>query len=215
MAADLTIILKGASVNIADPPLTDLLTAWSEGDDEALESLTPLVYNELHRLAHHYLLGEQRGRLQATELVNEAFIRLVDNDISWTGRAHFYVVAARTMRRILVDMARRTAAAKRQGAKREEALWDGDKLRFDLPASAEMSALDLLMLDEALDELRRYDERKSKAVELRYFGGLSVAELAKVLEVSIPTAERDLRMAKAWLGQAVRNADPSGSRSPM
>ena len=125
------------------PQLTDLLTAWSEGDGDALEELTPLIYHEMHRLAHHYLMSESPRRLQATELVNEAFVRLVDNDISWTGRAHFYVVAARTMRRILVDLARRDGAAKREGAEREESLYDGDKLRFDLPAASDLSTVDL------------------------------------------------------------------------
>lgn len=193
--------------------LTELLTAWSEGDADALETLTPLVYREMHRLAHHYLMGEGPGRLQPTELVNEAFVRLVENEISWTGRAHFYVVAARTMRRVLVDMARRFAASKRRGARREESLWDGDELRFDLPASSALSTVDLLVLDEALTELRGYDERKGKAVELRYFGGLSVAEVAMVLGVSVPTAERDLRLAKAWLGQSVRAVDGSAGGS--
>ncbi|MEM1177590.1 MAG: ECF-type sigma factor [Acidobacteriota bacterium] len=199
-----------SAVSAATTQLTDLLTAWSEGDDDALETLTPLVYQEMHRLAYHYLLGESPGRLQPTELVNEAFVRLVENDISWTGRAHFYVVAARTMRRILVDLARRHAANKRRGSRREESLWDGDELRFDLPASPALSTVDVLVLDEALTELRLYDERKSKAVELRYFGGLSVAEVALVLQVSVPTAERDLRLAKAWLGQSVRTTKTSG-----
>lgn len=185
--------------------LTDLLTAWSEGDGNALDELTPLIYHEMHRLAHHYLMSENPRRLETTELVNEAFIRLVDNEISWTGRAHFYVVAARTMRRILVDLARRNRATKREGSEREESLWDGDQLRFDLPPASGMSTVDLLVLDEALTELRAFDERKGKALELRYFGGLSVAEVARVLEVSVPTVERDLRLAKAWLGQEIRD----------
>ncbi len=188
-------------------PLTDLLSAWSEGDQQALEELTPLVYRELHRLAHRYLRRESSSKLQTTELVNEAFLRLAGNDVSWTDRAHFYVVAARTMRRVLVDLARRSAAARREGASREESIWREGRLRLDLPASGGLSTVDLLVLDEALTELGSFDERKHKAVELRYFGGLSMAEVAQVLEVSIPTAERDLRLAKAWLKQAISESE--------
>ena len=184
--------------------LTELLIAWSDGDDGALEHLTPLVYQELHRLAHHYLIGEQHRGLQTTELVHEAFLRLVDNDISWSGRAHFYVVAARTMRRVLVDLARRRHADKRDGIERHVPIWDNDQLNVDLAVSEESSAVDLLALDQALEQLVLEDERKAKAVELRYFGGLSVADVARVLEVSVPTVERDLRFAKAWLKQAIR-----------
>lgn len=185
-------------------PLTDLLGAWSRGDEQALESLTPLVYRELHRLAHHYLRSEPRRPLQTTELVNEAFLRLIDSDIPWTDRSHFYVVAARTMRRVLVDLARRAAAAKRDGADREIPLWADDGPCIDVPAAGEAGPVDLLVLDESLSELSKADPRKGQAVELRYFAGLSVAEIAKVLDVSVPTAERDLRLAKAWLGQAIR-----------
>lgn len=186
------------------PELTELLVAWSDGDDGALNELTPLVYQELHRLAHHYLVGEQHRGLQTTELVNEAFVRLVDNEISWAGRAHFYVVAARTMRRVLVDLARRRRADKRDGIDRHVPLWDEDRLDVDLALPDNTSKVDLLALDRALEQLALADERKSKAVELRYFGGLAVADVARVLNVSLPTAERDLRLAKAWLGQAIQ-----------
>lgn len=189
-------------------PLTDLLGAWSRGDAQALESLTPLVYRELHRLAHHYLRSEPRRALQTTELVNEAFLRLLDSDISWSDRCHFYVVAARTMRRVLVDLARRAAAAKRDGAERELPLWSDDGPTIDVPSAGEAGPVDLLVLDEALVELSEADPRKGRAIELRYFAGLSVAEIAGVLEISVPTAERDLRLAKAWLGQAIRGDGP-------
>lgn len=183
-----------------EAPVTELLTAWANGDNEALESLTPLVYQELHRLAHHYLSGERDRGLQTTELVSEAFLRLVGNEISWAGRSHFYVVAARTMRRVLVDLARRRQAEKRRGMEREVPIWEEE----DMILEQGSSAVDLLALDQALGQLAIADERKSRAVELRYFGGLTVAEVAKVLEVSVPTTERDLRLAKAWLGQAIR-----------
>ncbi|MEM7349402.1 MAG: ECF-type sigma factor [Acidobacteriota bacterium] len=189
--------------------LTELLVAWSDGDDEALEELTPMVYQELHRLAHHYLLGERHRGLQTTELVSEAFLRLVDNHISWSGRAHFYVVAARTMRRVLVDLARRRQAGKRDGIDRQVPLLDGDQLDIGLVAPGDTARVDLLALDQALGQLARADERKSQAVELRYFGGLPVAEIARVLNVSLPTAERDLRLARAWLGQAIQGAGTS------
>ncbi len=188
--------------------LTELLVAWSDGDDGALEQLTPMVYQELHRLAHHYLVGERYRGLQTTELVNEAFLRLVENDITWSGRAHFYVVAARTMRRVLVDLARRRRADKRDGIERHIPLWDAGQLDIDLAINDDTSAVDLLALDQALEQLAQADERKSKAVELRYFGGLAVADVARVLDVSVATAERDLRLAKAWLGQAIQGPGP-------
>ena len=189
--------------------LTELLMAWSDGDDKALEELTPMVYQELHRLAHHYLLGERDRGLQTTELVNEAFLRLVDNQIPWSGRTHFYVVAARTMRRVLVDLARRRRAGKRDGMDRQVSLLDGDQLNIDVADQSNTTRVDLLALDRALEQLALADERKSRAVELRYFGGLAVAEIARVLDVSLPTAERDLRLARAWLGQAIQGASPA------
>jgi RNA polymerase sigma factor (TIGR02999 family) len=174
--------------------ITSLLQAWSEGEQSALERLIPLVYRELHRLARHYMAGEQPGHtLQATALLNEAYLRLVDSPpLSWQNRAHFFAVSAQVMRRILVDWARSRQAQKRGGEARplelEEAL-----VVVDAPGA------DLVALDDALKALAALDRRKSEVVELRFFGGLSVEETAEVLKVSPETILRDWKSAKSWL----------------
>ena len=180
--------------------VTQLLVAYNNGDTQALDKLLPLVYDELRSLADHYLRRERSGHtLQATALVHEAYLRLVDQDTSWQNRAHFFGVAAQMMRRILVDHARRNLAAKRGSG--------GVKLSVDetIDLSVERAA-DLVALDEALDALAEFDPRKSKLVELRYFAGLSIEETAKALGVSVPTVVRQWRTAKAWLYQQIKRS---------
>lgn len=178
----------------ADADVTSLLVAWSEGDEAALARLVRQVYAELHRLAHRHMRAERRGgTLQTTALVHEAYLRLVDTRrIRWESRAHFLGVAAQAMRRILVDAARARGARKRGGAVPHVSL-------DELPLTAPERDASLVALDEALAALAQVDERKSRVVELRYFGGLTVAETAAVLHVSPETVHRDWHVAKAWL----------------
>ena len=174
--------------------VTLLLAKWAEGNQQALEELTPLVYQELRRLAASYLRNERQGHtLQATALVHEAYLRLVDQSkANWQNRAHFFGVAARLMRQILVDHARQRKAAKRAGSKVRVTL--DHALSFQPERSG-----DLLAFDSSLNALEKFDPRKCKAIELRYFGGLSLEEIAKTLDVSAVTVRRDLRLARAWL----------------
>jgi RNA polymerase sigma-70 factor (ECF subfamily) len=176
------------------PHLTHLLLAWSDGDESALEKLTPIVYQELHRLAHRYMRAERPGHLlQATALINEAYLRLIDwKDVHWKNRAHFIGVCARLMRRILVDFARSRDYAKRGGR----------SLRVSLDQMAGFSnerETDLVALDDALKSLAEIDPRKSEIVELRFFGGLSVEETAAALHISVRTVQREWSLAQAWL----------------
>ena len=180
---------------IASPhEVTQLLVDWSNGNQAALDRLMPLVDRELHRLAHHYMRQEKPGHtLQTTALVNEAYLRLVDQrHVHWKSRAHFFALSAQLMRRILVDHARKRRYAKRGG--------DAQKISFDeaMAVSRERGA-DLIALDDALNRLAAIDPRKSKVVELRFFGGLSVKETAEALKVSPETVMRDWKLAKAWL----------------
>jgi RNA polymerase sigma-70 factor (ECF subfamily) len=174
--------------------VTELLRAWSNGDEGALERLTPLVEAELRRLARGYMAHERRGHtLQITALVNEAFLRLTDAQrVRWQDRAHFLGISARLMRRVLVDHARSRGYRKRGGGAERVTLTE------ELVASPE-PALDLVALDRALDALAAADARKGRVIELRYFGGLSVEETAEVLHVSPDTVKRDWRLAKLWL----------------
>ena len=176
-----------------DLDVSVLLRAWSDGDSKALDQLTPIVYDELHRLARRYLRGERRDHsLQTTALVNEAYLRLVDHTrMEWQDRAHFFAVSAQVMRRILVDHARRRNVKRGHGLRRvslEEATMIGRERPTDLAA-----------LDEALTLLAERDPRKAQVVEMRFFGGLSVEESAEVLGLSPVTVMRDWRTAKAWL----------------
>lgn len=182
--------------------LTGLLIEWSHGDKAALDRLTPLVYDEIKRIAHRYVQREHQGQtLQTTALVNEAYLRLAGaTNIAWQNRAHFYAVTAQVMRRILIDHARRRQYVKHGG--------DAQRVAFEAAVSEEATmsqprARELLALDEALQKLAKLDPRKSQVVELRYFGGLSLEETAKVLEVSLMTVRRDWRAAKAWLYKTV------------
>ena len=173
--------------------VTQLLGAWRSGDENALEQLTPLVYNELRRLAGRYMQSERPGHtLQATAVVNEAFMRMVDMDVPWQNRAHFFAIAARLMRRILVDYAKAHRREKRGGKFTDLTLDEGLVV-------AGTPDPDLVNLDEALRNLEAVDERKAQVVELHYFGGLTYDEIAEALELSPATVHRDLRMAKAWL----------------
>jgi RNA polymerase sigma factor (TIGR02999 family) len=182
--------------------VSELLARWREGDEQALEALLPLVYRELHDLAHRFLRRERPGHtLQSTALVHEAYLRLVDQGpVETRDRAHFVAVAARLMRQILVDYARRHGAAKR-GADR----------RVDLEAAADvadargaMQGADLVALDDALGGLARLDERQARIVELRYFGGMTNEETALVLGISPATVKREWNVAKAWLSREIR-----------
>jgi RNA polymerase sigma factor (TIGR02999 family) len=174
--------------------VTEMLVAWSNGDQSAFEKLVPLVHDELHRLAHLYMNRERPGHmLQTTALVNEAYLRLVDSSrVRWQNRAHFFAVSAQLMRRILVDFARSRNYLKRGGNAVQVSLDQA------LVVSIEQDA-DLVALDEALKALDAIDERKSRVVELRFFGGLSIEETAEVLGVSPETVMRDWRLAKVWL----------------
>src|SRR5882724_7933755 len=174
--------------------VTQLLVAWRNGDEAARDELMPLVYQELHRLAHQYMSRERPGHtLQTSALVNEAFLRLADQrDVQWQNRAHFIGIAGQMMRRILVDYARNRGYAKRGGSALQVSLDE------QLIVSEERSA-EVVALDDALQSLARLDERKSRLVELRFFGGLSIEETAEVLGVSPGTVMRDWTLAKAWL----------------
>jgi len=176
--------------------LTQLLIAWSQGDANALEQLTPLVYAELRKLAHRYMNRERAGHvLQTTAVVHEAFLRLLGNpQENWQNRAHFYAIAAQMMRRILVDYARAASRAKRGGEITRVALED-----VDAPVADPALDPDVIALDEALEKLAEIDPRRSRVVELRFFGGLSVEEAAHVLQVAPDTVVRDWRVARAWL----------------
>jgi RNA polymerase sigma-70 factor, ECF subfamily len=181
--------------------LTRLLRAWSEGEPGALEKLMPVVYDELHRLAQRYMAHERPGHtLQASALVNEAYVRLADvKRMSWQNRAHFFAVSAQLMRRILVDFARRHRSFKRGGEAEAVSLEEA------LVVSKNRGA-DLLALDEALNALAAIDPRRSRVVELRFFGGLSVEETAEVLKVSPETVMHDWKLAKTWLMREVSGA---------
>lgn len=182
---------------LKDPSSTDtteLLRAWAEGDSQALQQLTPRVYRELRRVAAHLLHNERPGyTLQSSDLVHEVYLRLVKTqDVEWQHRAHFFAVASTLMRRILLDRARRKAAAKR-GVKAQP---------LDLNKTldvAQAPARELLALDDALDALAEVDPRKARIVELRFFGGLTVKETAEVVKVSSDTVMRDWKVARAWL----------------
>ena len=179
--------------------ITDLLKAWNQGDDRALEKLTPLVYEELYRAAKRCISrGRREGSLQTTALINELYLRVIDlKRVSWQNRAHFFAICARQMRWILTDFYRSGQYLKRGGGAK----------RVSLEASAVVSreaGRDLLAIDEALNRLASVDRRKSEVVELRFFGGLSVKETAEVLKVSSETVMRDWKLAKAWLLSELR-----------
>jgi len=172
--------------------VTQLLAAWSEGDQSALTKLLPLVEGELQRLAHRYMLRERKDHtLQTAALVNEAYLKLINQKVQWQNRAHFFGIAAQIMRRILIDHARQHLGPRRG---------EGNTISLeDAAVVNDERASELVALDEALNTLQKVDDRKSRVVELRYFGGLSVDETATVLGVSVDTVSRDWRRAKAFL----------------
>jgi len=180
--------------NATSHEITVWLTDWSNGDRSALEKLTPLVYRELHRLAQAYMRGECAGHaLQTTALVNEAYVRLIEAERrDFQNRAHFYAVAAKLMRHILVDFARSRDRIKRGGGLEQVSLDEALTMTADCPA-------ELLNLDEALTTLSKLDERQTQVVELRFFAGLTEAEIAEVLKVSERTVRSDWRQARSWL----------------
>ena len=185
----------------ADGDVSALLRAWSDGDQGAIQALTPIVYDELHRLARHYMRRERPGHsLQATALVNEAYMRLADyTRMQWQDRAHFFAVSAQAMRRILVEHARRHNVKRGRGVQHvslDDAVVIG---------GGKEEETDLLALDEALVALARIDPRKVQIVEMRFFGGLTVEEIGEVLNLSTGTVKRDWRAAKAWLYRELSN----------
>jgi RNA polymerase sigma-70 factor (ECF subfamily) len=190
----------------ADHTVTELLAAWSAGEEAALEKLIPLVYLELHRTAHRYMVREQSGHtLQTTALINEVYMRLSGfQGMNWQNRNHFFAICANLMRRVLTDFARSRRFLKRGGnaihLTFDEALFGGRE-----------RAEGIVALDDALNALAVFDERKSRVVELRFFGGLSVEETAKVLDVSVETVMRDWKLAKAWLLREMSKGDSHGA----
>lgn len=191
---------------LATDNLTTLLIEWRQGDKTALDRLTPLVYDEIRRIAHRYVQREREGHtLQTTALVNEAYLRLAGSQhVDWQNRDHFFAVTAQVMRRILIDQARRRQYTKHGG--------EAQRIAFEVASReaglmSQPRATELLALDEALDDLAKLDERKSQVVQLRYFGGLSLEETAEVLRVSLMTVRRDWRAAKAWLYRRVKSEE--------
>jgi len=186
----------------ADPSVTQLLDAWRGGDRSALDRLVPVVYRELQRLAHGAMRGEHAGHtLQTTALVHEAFVHLADAGVDWQNRAHFFAIAARQMRRILVNHALEKKAAKRGGGAPHASLDDA----LDVVGAPSAEITDL---DDALARLEKFDERKARILELHYFGGLTFEEMSAVMNLSATTLDSELRFAKAWLRQQL-TADPA------
>jgi RNA polymerase sigma-70 factor, ECF subfamily len=184
--------------------ITQLLAEWSDGNQSALDELYPLVYDELHRLARRYMSRERKDHtLQTTALINEAYVRLVDQkNVHWANRSHFFAISAQIMRRILIDHARRHAYAKRGGGAQQVSL---DAAAVVTPKLS----FELIRLDEALKSLAEIDPRRSQVVELRYFGGLNNEEIAGVLHVSENTVTRDWNMARAWLHRQLTESAPN------
>jgi len=188
------------------PDVTGLLQAWQAGDEYAFGKLVDLVYQDLHRAAHRYMINERHSHtLQTTALIHEAYIRLLDvRRIQFQDRAHFMAICARTMRRILVDWAREHQSKKRGGA----------QIHYSLDSAPELAAgfgPDLLLIDDALNRLAAVDGRKAKVVEMRFYGGLSEEEIAAVLNISVETVGRDWKFSKSWLRKKLSKADRNGA----
>ncbi len=181
----------------SDTPVTQLLSEWRSGDDKALAELTPVIYETLRRLSTKHINKENNPTLQATELVHEAFLNLVDIKVDWQDRAHFFAVASRLMRRLLIDRARSRLSQKRG---------EGQKMvDQDLDQLASVSKeQEILELDEALQKLKAKDSRKSDVMELHFFGGLTYPEIGEALSISEATVDRDLRFAKAWIFNEIK-----------
>jgi RNA polymerase sigma factor (TIGR02999 family) len=173
-------------------PITALLQQWQKGDAKVLDELSPLVYQELHRIANYYMRSERKNHtLQATALINEAFIKLLGSDVNWHNRKHFYAIAAKQMRHILVDYARAKDRKKRGS--------DYTRITYEEAIIPEKSKTSILEIDDALHALNSFDQRKHDIVELYYFAGLDIKEIARYLDLSSKTIQRELRMAEAWL----------------
>ena len=184
----------------ASENVTQLLLAWAQGNEAARDELIPLVYDTLRRIARNHLRGERPGHtLQTTALINEVYLRLIDQSVSWQSRAHFFGITARLMRQVLVDYARARSRNKR----------GGDQQRVSLAVAEEglEQSADLLALDDALETLDRVDPERGRIVELRFFGGLTIEETAEVMGVSTPTVERGWRAARAWLQTELADPD--------
>jgi RNA polymerase sigma factor (TIGR02999 family) len=172
--------------------VTEMLIAWGQGDESARDALIPLVYDQLRRIARNRLRGERVGHtLQTSELINEAYLKLVEQSVSWQSRAHFFGIAARLMRQVLVDYARSRQRLKRGG--------DRQQISLTAVEDAQEQVADLLALNGALETLAKVDLQRSQIVELRFFGGLTIEETAQVMSISTPTVERGWRAARAWL----------------
>jgi RNA polymerase sigma factor (TIGR02999 family) len=203
---------RGPTIDLVSRPesaeITALLKSWARGDEAALEKLTPLVYAQLRDMARRQMRNERPGvTLQTTALVHEVYLRLIDlQEVDWHDRVHFFALAARLMRRILVDAARARTAAKRGGGAVNVEHSSAPDL--DQIPSADWNASTLCALDDALESLMRIDPRKAKVVELRFFGGLSVEEAAHALQVSPQTVMRDWRLARVWLERELRGESP-------
>jgi RNA polymerase sigma factor (TIGR02999 family) len=194
--------------------VTRLLSAWRSGDNAALERLTPLVYDELRDLAHRYMRRERHNHtLQATAVVHEAYVRLVGMDVPWQNRSHFYAVAARLMRRILVDHAKSRHRSKRGGPVTMVPV-DVYKEDTNNVIGATAGELDVLEIDEALQKLAEQDQRLAQTIELHYFAGLTYEETARTLQVSEATVHRDLRLAKAWILRQINNTKSDAPARP-
>ena len=198
--------MKAKSMSKHSPEeVTQMLLDWSDGNKEALDRLMPLIYDELRRLARHYMRRERRGHtLQTTALVNEAYMRLIDQrSVQWQNRVHFFSVAARMMRRILIDYARSRQVAKREGELRKVSIDEAATIAHEPDAS-------LIAIDDALTSLEALDPRKVQVIELRFFGGLTIDETAAALNTSHATIERDWTTARAWLYREVSRSELSG-----
>ncbi len=183
--------------------VTRLLSEWRSGDADALQRLTPLVYDELRQLARRYMKRERPGHtLQATAVVNEAFLKLVGMNVPWQDRVHFFAVAARLMRRILVDYAKAKRRSKRGGGTNIEGLIDASEVMDEMPTTSE--EVDVIEIDQALEKLAARDPRLAQIVELHYFGGMTYMETAETLGISEATVHRDIRLAKAWILSQIR-----------
>ncbi len=176
----------------ASQNVTQMLIAWAQGDEAARDALIPVVYDQLRRIARHHMRGERAGHtLQTSELINEAYLKLIEQSVSWQSRAHFFGIAARLMRQVLVDYARARQRLKRGG--------DRQQISLTAVEDAQEQVADVLALNEALEALAEVDLQRSQIVELRFFGGLTIEETAHVMGISTPTVERGWRAARAWL----------------
>ncbi len=176
----------------ASQNVTQMLIAWAQGDEAARDALIPVVYDQLRRIARHHMRGERAGHtLQTSELINEAYLKLIEQSVSWQSRAHFFGIAARLMRQVLVDYARARQRLKRGG--------DRQQISLTAVEDAQEQVADVLALNEALETLAEVDLQRSQIVELRFFGGLTIEETAQVMGISTPTVERGWRAARAWL----------------